>query len=180
MKLYQDVNLLENEALIKQINKWSLWLLLFSMPVFVFIAYVFFDLFQQKLQISDVFLTSVSLFLVIIVHEGIHGLFFKLFKPQAKVTFGFKSGMAYAASLGNRYTRKQALWILLAPFVFLTFFFALLTYLNLISAIVFVVLGVVHTGACIGDFYYSYLLVNTPGKVIMEDTEMGIKIFQVD
>lgn len=141
---------------------------------------MFFDLFEQNLQITDVFLASVSLFLVIVIHEGIHGLFFKLFKPQAKVTFGFKSGMAYAASLGNRYTRKQALWILLAPFVLLTLFFIILTYLNLISAIVFVVLGAVHTGACIGDFYFSYLLLNTLGKVIMEDTETGIKIYQAD
>ena len=59
----------------------------------------------------------VAYFILIIIHELIHGAFFKLFDPKGKVKFGFKNGVAYATSPHSFYSKGKFAIILLAPFL---------------------------------------------------------------
>ena len=56
---------------------------------------------------------------VILVHEGIHGLFFWLFTHR-RPTFGFKGYYAYASAPGWYIPRNPYLVVSLAPFVLMT------------------------------------------------------------
>lgn len=178
LDLYDEVNLLDNKDLIKKINLWSIGVLLASVPVFWLISYLYLDLAEADLSTSDFFVSSILCFGILFIHEGIHGLFFKIFKPGAKVVYGFKAGMAYAGSFGNKYPANQFIWILLAPFTLITLGMLILTLIDVMSVYIFLFVGVIHTGGCIGDFYFTYLILNTPGNVIVEDTDKGINIYR--
>ncbi|WP_260851788.1 DUF3267 domain-containing protein, partial [Staphylococcus epidermidis] len=52
-----------------------------------------------------------------VVHECIHGIFFKLFSPKNKVYFGAASGMIYCAIRGGPFRRCRFLISSIAPFV---------------------------------------------------------------
>ena len=114
---------------------------------------------------------------LIIFHELIHGIFFKLFNKEGKVKFGFKNGLAYATSPNSFYSRWQFLLILLAPFVLITLILWLLYAYREISPYAFVWLASFHGSACIGDFYFCYLVTKAPAHSYVEDTEQGINFY---
>lgn len=118
-----------------------------------------------------------------IIHELIHGLFFKLFNPENKVKFGikWKQGMAFATSPGSLYNRGQMFVISLAPFVLISLVLSALFVLGWLNVVYYLLLVSAHAGACIGDFYYAYLFLIKFGKnnILVEDTEMGLRIYQV-
>ncbi|MGJ8730804.1 DUF3267 domain-containing protein [Listeria aquatica] len=71
------------------------------------------------------------LFLLLLIHEGIHGLFFKLFSETgSKVIFGYKNGLLYASSPNSFYSRNQFIWISIAPFFFITSILTILFFLG--------------------------------------------------
>lgn len=98
MKLLKQINLMDDQKTIKRLN-------LAVIPSFIFF-YVFFTLFvlgghgsnAETSFIFDLLILMVAYFILIIIHELIHGAFFKLFDPKGKVKFGFKNGVAYATS----------------------------------------------------------------------------------
>lgn len=98
MKLLKQINLMDDKKTIKRLN-------LAAIPSFIFF-YVFFTLFvlgghgsnAETSFIFDLLILMVAYFILIIIHELIHGAFFKLFDPKGKVKFGFKNGVAYATS----------------------------------------------------------------------------------
>ena len=96
MQLYKEVDILHNKKMIIWLNVLSLvlvvgfWILFAQLASF---SHPDLSLFS-KLEIAEMFILSIGFFILIIVHELIHGLFFKLFTPEGKVTFGFKNGMA--------------------------------------------------------------------------------------
>ncbi|EUJ33789.1 putative zinc metallopeptidase [Listeria floridensis FSL S10-1187] len=118
------------------------------------------------------------LFLIFIIHEGIHGIFFKVFGgTNSKVRFGFKNGMLYATSPNSRFSKKQFLCISLAPFVVITIVLTVLLVLGILPRMVFVFLAAIHGGGCVGDFYWTYLLSEEPENIEVEDTESGFNIY---
>ena len=124
-----------------------------------------------------ILINIVIVFIIIVIHELIHGLFFKVFTPHGKVKFGFKSGMAYATSPGNLYNKIQMSIIALAPFLFISLALTLIMIYFNINIISYSVLAGLHAGACVGDFYYIYLLVKAPQETVIEDTEQGIRLY---
>lgn len=143
---------------------------------------------QGSLEVSGTFnLLDLLLFLltfivILIIHELIHGLFFKLFKPENKVIFGIKwwQGMAYASSPGSLYEKRQMLIIGLAPFFIWTLMLTLLFSVKLLTPLVYISLTSLHAAGCVGDFYVVYLLlIKFCGqKILVEDTETGLRIYQ--
>lgn len=118
-----------------------------------------------------------------VIHELIHGLFFKLFAANRPVQFGFnaKTMMAFVTSPGSLYSRCQFLVITLSPFVVLTTVLTLFLAAGWLSPLAYVGVATCHAAGCVGDFDSAYLLLfpYRYGDVRVEDTETGIKIFQV-
>lgn len=93
-KLIQEINLLENKKLVMNLNIVAI--------AIVLILTVLGIVFSGGFAITNGFMGIIWLFggyaVAIVIHEAVHGIFFKAFRPEAKVKFGFKNGMAYAGS----------------------------------------------------------------------------------
>lgn len=119
MRLLKEIDILHNKMTIILLN-------ILVLPLF-FLFLMFFVHFASSskglvLGVSDFFYSLLLSVLLLVIHEGIHGIFFKQFCPQNPVKFGmnWKSLMAYATSPGSLYSRKQMVIISLAPFVVIT------------------------------------------------------------
>lgn len=186
MKLIQEINILESKKLAIVLN-------LLAIPLWIIFGYVFswvVVLLSQVVNIKDSHTFSgwdglwffLAFMILLVIHELIHGLFFKAYKPENKVKFGikWKQGMAYATSPGSQYNRGQMLVISLAPFVLLSLALTILLALGGINVGMYILLASAHAAGCIGDFYYTYLLTIKHRKenILVEDTETGLLIYQ--
>ena len=101
----------------------------------------------------------VVLFLYIIVHELIHGLFYKIFTHQ-KLKFGMNGKVAYCGVPGIYVYRGPIIVILLAPCVILTIVFLTSIFLvpNYLIKFLLLVLLVIQFAGCIYDLYDVFLL----------------------
>ncbi|WP_208591233.1 DUF3267 domain-containing protein [Gracilibacillus suaedae] len=174
LKLIDEINIMVNRKLVIWLNVWSIMLFLLLLVVGLF--------FSSEGSISftglGFFIFFICLIITFCLHEWIHGIFFKVFAPEAKVKYGFKSGMLYAANPGTKYTKQQFAMIAIMPFVIIS----LLICLSLIFPIhrmpIFILFAI-HTSGCVGDFYYCYKLWRNKNRpVLIEDTAEGIKIFE--
>ncbi len=112
----------------------------------------------------------------LIVHELVHGVFFKLFASAgARVTFGanWKRGMLYACADGIVYTRCQYLVIALAPTFAVT---ALLVLAGVAFGrpVVGVFAAVLHLTGCAGDWAYAEEIHRDPAIAFCMDTDWGV------
>ena len=118
--------------------------------------------------------------LSLLVHEAVHGLFFKAFAPRSvRVTFGFKPsrGMLYACSEGVVYTRRQYAVVAAAPAVAVTALFAVAGaasgwWLWALLAAVF------HLSGCTGDLAYLVDIAQSPTVRWCEDTSTGVRFYE--
>ncbi|MBN2958491.1 MAG: DUF3267 domain-containing protein [Streptococcus gordonii] len=150
MKLLRKIDFLTD----KKTNLWlNIGALLLILPFLFFFAWVALELLEEDEGLF-VFTDFLYLFALLVVHELIHGFFFKIFgNEKTKVKFGFKNGMAYATSPGSFYSRGKMLIIALAS---------------------------IHAASCIGDFYLSYILISQKEEILVEDTEVGLNIYRKD
>lgn len=166
----------------------TLNILAISLTILSFIVFYLLDLFladdagsaligmESFGIIGAVFLIMAILFAIITVHEGIHGLFFKLFHPKGKIRFGYKSGMFYAAAPGEVFTRRQFAIVILMPFVVITSVMLIMMFTVPHGAYKYLL--ALHTGACAGDFYYIYLIMKHRNMKYVEDTEVGMTMYE--
>ncbi|BCP57904.1 hypothetical protein SUT007_13620 [Streptococcus parasuis] len=182
-KLY-EVNIMENKKFVWGLNILAIVLIF---PFAILFGRIGTLLIANRSQIYELTLTELWLglllyFLLIIVHEAIHGIFFKVFCPENPVKYGFKwkSGMAYATSPGSLYNRMQMLVISLAPFVVISLGLTVVAGLGWMSMSLYLMLATLHAASCSGDFYYTYLLFIRFAKanIAVEDTETGLIIYQ--
>ncbi|MGU7950652.1 DUF3267 domain-containing protein [Streptococcus suis] len=179
-----EVNIMENKKFVWGLNILAIVLvfpfaLLFGKLAFSLLANVDQNL---PLTLPELWIATVLFPILIIVHEAIHGLFFKIFCPENPVKFGFKweSGMAYATSPGSLYNRMQMLVISLAPFVVISLGLTMVAVFLGMDVSLYLILVTMHAVACVGDFYYAYLLLVKFAKenIAVEDTETGLIIYQ--
>ncbi|MGF2088372.1 DUF3267 domain-containing protein [Enterococcus casseliflavus] len=178
MKLLKQINLMDDKKTIKRLN-------LAAIPSFIFF-YVFFTLFvlgghgsnAETSFIFDLLILMVAYFILIIIHELIHGAFFKLFDPKGKVKFGFKNGIAYATSPHSFYSKGKFAIILLAPFLGISVGLFLFYLFGWLTASLFILIAAAHAASCVGDFYFLFLIVKAPANSCVEDTEVGLNIYQ--
>lgn len=110
MKVIQEINILQNKKLAVVLN-------VLAIPLWIAFALAFSGLamlLSHVIPVTDNYTFSgwegllffASFMALLIIHELIHGLFFKIYKPENKVKFGIKwrQGMAYATSPGSLYT----------------------------------------------------------------------------
>lgn len=101
MTKYKELKLIDNKKLVVWLNIASFILIFPFGFLFSFIASSIGQTLGGQVTLISLFLWLVAYFLLIFVHELVHGLFFKIFCPQGKVKFGFKNRLAYATSPGN-------------------------------------------------------------------------------
>lgn len=177
LKCIKEINLMDD-------RKTILWLNIIAIPL----AFVFLFLFAlvpfyskptitEGFSLGEVALLLVAYIVIIIFHELIHGLFFKVFHLEGKVKFGFKNGMAYATSPNSYYTKGQFAVIILAPFMVISTLLIIAYYLTILSAIFFVLLAALHAASCVGDFYFIYLIYRAPKGSLIMDTEVGLTFY---
>lgn len=178
MELIKSLNLMENKKLILRLNIASIPLTVLFFAFFAAIAFYTGASFSLDIAPLTFLLYFVAYFGLIIIHELIHGIFFKIFHKEGKVKFGFKNGLAYATSPHSFYTRTQFAWISLSPFLFITLALFAFYYSGWLSATAFIVVGSLHAASCIGDFYWVYLIIRAPRQCLVEDTEQGINFYR--
>lgn len=185
LKVIQKVELVENYGLMKQLSR--VGILLFISSIFLlgsvywltgklyYLALVSFHWPQLILQsVQFVFFEMSLLFLSLLAHEGIHGLFFKVFGAK-KVVFGFQKGLLYAKATGSFYQGWQYLIIALSPFIILTgFYWQLSQHYPLVA----ILLCSLHAAGCVGDFYFAKLILKNGFTALVEDTDTGFVLYQ--
>lgn len=87
-----EVNIMEDKKLVWRLNILVVVLLVPFALLFGKIAFSFIANIEQKLELtlSELWIGMVTFLLLIVVHEVIHGLFFKLFCPENPVKYGIK------------------------------------------------------------------------------------------
>ena len=170
-KLVWSGDFKENKKLYKLINYGTLILLIpFLVIYFVFIYKI--DTFGKN------FLISFLLFIpVIVIHELIHGIFFKMGK-NVKIKFGFH-GFAASCSAPNSYLKKRHyLMVGMAPAVIINI--GLIISLIFVKGDLFEILYLVlafHFTGCIGDFYICGKLLKQPQDVLIRDYGIGMEFY---
>ncbi len=184
MKQLYNINILKDKKLVLMLNVVAV---LCVIPFwYVFTSLAVFVMGDMKVSGTIEFIGILALlffyFLLLFLHEGIHGLFFKLFCPENPVKYGikWKNMMAYATSPGSLYSRGKMLIIGLAPFVLISLSLTLALAVGWINPAAYLILASFHAAGCVGDFYYTYLLLIKFGKgnILVEDTEDGLIIYQ--
>ena|GEM_PF-5943058 len=132
---------------------------------------------EFRIAFGDILLALALLFAVFTLHEGVHGLFFKLLSPSSRIKFGYTSGMLYATAPGSVYTRKQYMVIILMPFIVITILLFLLMFFAFPHPSLKYILAI-HTGGCAGDFYYVYLMMKYRNLEYAEDTDVGMTLYE--
>lgn len=183
MKKIKELNLIDNKKLLTKLNIWGTVLMVFFFIIFVGIAVIVRPAMGEwsntaQFGLMQMFLIFVIYFILIIIHELIHGLFFKLFQPRKKVSFGFKNFMAYASSPGSKYSAPKYTIICLAPFVFISIGLTLIYIFSKMSIFDYALLASVHAASCIGDFYFFKIVLQSPKGAIFEDTATGLNVYQ--
>ena len=120
------------------------------------------------------------IFAMVILHEAIHGLFFRLF-TGGKVKFAFKGAYAYAAAPDWYIDKVPYMLISLAPLVLITIVCViLLLFIPVGWVLPMMLLIALNTSGAIGDIYVFFLLLRTPGNVLIQDFGEQMSIFIYD
>lgn len=178
MKLIREINLINNKKLVIWLNVATIPLVVAFLALFTVLASKVVPYTHNDFSGWGMLAFLALFFLLIVIHEGIHGLFFKVFNPKGKVKFGLKNGMAYATSPQSFYTKVRFAWISLAPFTLITLGLFILLLLRVMPVFYFVLMAAVHGASCIGDFYWIWLLIRAPKDALVEDTEQGINFYE--
>lgn len=183
MRTVKEVNFFKDETLRKKIFWLSMLILLVPLAFYILLLigkqlnfWLAWDLLgSYEPSYMDWVLALVIFLVALPIHELIHAAFFKLFRPQGHITFGFSSGMFYAGCFGEIFTRSQICVVLLAPAVVITVVLAICAATTGLPAI-FVEALVLHLSGCAGDFMGVWTIAHTPECTHCEDTDFGIRL----
>ncbi|MCL5029114.1 MAG: DUF3267 domain-containing protein [Bacteroidetes bacterium] len=134
--------------------------------------YFFFKFLPSKYLI----IILVILFIITIVHELIHGLFFYLITKD-KPVFGYKILYAYAGA-PDWYIKKKYFFVIgLSPFVIITIAGIISLFLigSYYLSVVLIPLAA-HSAACVGDLWFNSMLLNKPEETYVNDNGVSASI----
>lgn len=175
MKLLKELDFIHNKKVNLALNITAVLLIFPFLALFTWIAILMYGKGSEVFHFFDL----LYLLVLMVIYELIHGFFFKVLGDEnTKVKFGFKSGMAYATSPGSRYSRKRMLVIILAPFFLISLALTLIYALHILTATSYIVLASFHAAGCAGDFFLAVAILQQKGEIAVEDTEVGINIYQ--
>lgn len=171
-----SVDLMNNRKLVVTLNILALPLLI----LFVFTFYQVTRILSLPLVITtDQLLIGATLtFVLMISHELIHGLFFKIYQPKANIKFGAKLGVFYAISPGSLYSKCNYATIGLSPFIIISAALTAACAFGVLSPLAYILAASLHGAGCIGDFYTCYLLLKAKKGQFIEDTSTTINFYE--
>lgn len=195
-KKAMSIDLTTDMALLKRVSLWSIRLFLACVPLIappvLFRLFVMGDIlhyigptapqpFSVRGFLGFLLIAFVMQLLVIVLHEGVHGLFFKRYAPEKGLRFGFEKGMAYAGCPGVYFSKRAYRAIGLAPL----FALSLPSYIMLFvcsvgrlwgyAAVAFAFL--LNTSGAAGDLYTWSKLRKFPEDSYWLDTDTGCEAF---
>ena len=132
---------------------------------------------QFNFHIGQFLAAILALIIVLVLHEGIHGLAYWLLAGVRPV-FAFKGAYAYAAAPGWYVARGPYLAIGLAPLVLLSLAGMLalaIAPLNWLAVIYFAV--VMNAAGAVGDLWVAVLLLRAPRGCLALDSGEEIQLF---
>lgn len=194
-----SIDFTEDKTLLTKVAAWSVWFFFAStlllLPPLLFRLFVAGDILQlmpfslwDLLTFPNVMgglmMMLAMQFVVILLHEGIHGVFFKLHARDAEVKYGFAKGMAYAGCPGVYFARDAYRQIGLAPLFFLSLTSYALLFLGSLTrgwgytAIACIFL--LNTSGAAGDIYTSWATRRLPRDSYFLDTDTGCKAYTKD
>lgn len=160
-------------------DKKAFWLLNIG-TIILFIP--FFIIYSAYFLNMDTFIMglAIAMFLsivIIIVHEYIHAVFFRLGK-NVNVKFKFHGFAASAGDPDSYFQKQHYLMVGLAPAIIinLILLIVLLFVKGLAFEVVFWSLAI-HFAGCIGDFYIALKLRNYPQDLLVRDYGIGMEFF---
>lgn len=177
-----ELNLFKDQSALKTLSILSIVITIISVVPFYALERLFSSqsAFYHNISFAGLFFSALAVIIgsaaIIVLHEAIHGIFFKLFNLKGKVKYGYKNGMFYATAPGEIYKKKYFSIIVMMPFIIITMILVLILYL--IDETAVTVILVFHTGACAGDFYYLYLMFKYKHLKYVKDTETGLVMFE--
>lgn len=154
------------------------WLLnIGSFVLLILFIILYFILKANDISPEGIFCGLILSLLIVVLHELVHGIFFKMGK-NVKIKFGFH-GFAASCSAPNVFLAKKHYMIVgLAPAVIINL--CLLIPLFFVQGFVFDVLFwalAIHFGGCIGDFYISIKLTKQPADILIRDYGIGMEFY---
>ncbi len=120
-------------------------------------------------SISSIIFIVIGLFIFIIVHELIHGLFIKIFSGK-KANYKFSFFYASAGASDRYFDKTSYIIIALSPVIIITTFLMILINLTPSSLYngILLVLALNISGA-IGDFYISAIVLTQENNILIRD-----------
>lgn len=150
---------------------------------FVTLMTITYGMYMHELGLARTLLLYLaSVAIAILLHEGLHGLFFWLFGGHVVFGAKFRTPMGpifWASSLG-RYSRNKFRIIALAPQM-LTVVLLLFVFLADIHAIIgmsCLVIVAVNFGGGVFDFYAVKFVGKYPQNYQIEDTKDGLRVYR--
>lgn len=180
MKLIKEVDIINDKKAVVWLNVVAIFLVVLFWFLFKAAALLINPPAVHGTSGHGLAVSLIILFVLVIVHEGIHGLFFKVFNPKGTVSFGFKNGMAYATSPGSFYPKAKFAIIAGAPFIIISSGLLVVLAAGILSPPQFTAIAAVHASGCVGDFYWLFLISKSPKGALVEDTDKGINIYVSD
>lgn len=120
---------------------------------------------------------AMTIFVVVVLHELVHGLFFWLF-IRSRPQLGFNILYAYAAAPGWYILRPQFLIVDLAPLVLISLAgLLILPFTTPPASLVLIVALILNAGGAISDLYVFIRLLFVPRHVLIEDHGDGVRWF---
>lgn len=129
---------------------------------------------------SKSWLLFASVPIMVILHEGLHGLLFWIW--GGKVKFGYITSVIgpsfYATSLGRRFPRNKFIVICLLPQVVTLVTIPLSMFYSGWLGFLILSVGALNFGGAVADFYIVYRLLRTKGNIEVEDKVTGVAIYE--
>ncbi len=114
---------------------------------------------------------------VLVLHEGIHALFFWVYSRQKPVV-GFKGAYAYAAMPGWYFPRNQFMVIGIAPLIVISLIGVLFLAILPLSSINLVLVAlVINTSGAVGDLFVVIWLLTKPRETFANDKIDSIEFY---
>lgn len=125
----------------------------------------------------DILLYLVLAFFSIIIHELIHGIFFKL-GTKEKVSYKFHGWAASASVEGIYFYKNHYILTGIAPFMIITPLLVASIYLFPMHSLGLYIILAIHTAGCVGDFYVILKLIRCNSDTLIHDYGIGMTIYK--
>jgi len=134
--------------------------------------------FDLKNLFYSFIILMIVIFIMVILHEGLHGVFFWAF-TRSRPKFALKGFYAYAAA-PDWYIPKNAYMIVaLAPFLMISFMgIYLISFIPVSIVFPMIVLLTLNASGSVGDLWVFFWLLFKPGQYYLLDQGDKIKLFE--